>query len=136
MKALDNLNRKGRNGGGRAGKRRSPSPYSDYSRGSYSDDSFKRKGRKSRSASLRKGKRDSRSPASKSGGSFRQHSVDQGSLRGEIDPPSNPVRVRSMSAGSQGPKNPEENGNGHVVEEKNLEPPAEVQPPTEVIQKE
>ena len=67
MKALDNMNRKPRGGGGyRGGKRRSPSPYSDYSR-SYSDDSYRKKGRKSRSASVgRKGKRDSRSAGSKS----------------------------------------------------------------------
>ena len=67
MKALENMNRKPRGGGGyRGGKRISPSPYSDYSR-SYSDDSYKRKGRKSRSASVgRKGKRDSRSAGSKS----------------------------------------------------------------------
>jgi len=132
MKALDNMNRKPRGGGGgyRGGKRRSPSPYSDYSR-SYSDDSYRKKGRKSRSASAgRKGKRDSRSAGSKSEGSYRQyskHSEHQGSPRGEIEPGSAP---RSKSAGSQGPK-PEENGH---AEDKKQDAPVE-EAPAEVPQK-
>lgn len=129
MKALDNLNRKGR-GGHRAGKRRSPTSYDDYSR-SYSDDSYRKKGRRSRSASVRKGKRDSRSPASRSEGSYRQyskHSDQHGSPRGDLDQGS---VQRSKSAGSQGPKNPEENGH---AEEKKVEAPAE-EAPVELAQK-